>query len=118
MISGRTATPKTARIRNEDDWLGLTNLSCRKLSKRKEHVKAKPIGPSARDRHAHRMVQRDYQNPSSSLIRTTFTRPFGYDFSVMVHVLQIRSGLLHSSQNEVLTHGVFLSNRMALTGAT
>lgn len=56
-------------------------------------------------------------NPRSALINTILILPFGNDFSVIVHVLQIREGLLHSSQNEVLTQGVFISSRMALTGA-
>ena len=39
-----------------------------------------------------------FYNPKSSLIRTTLIRPLGNDFSVIVHVLQIRSGLLQSMQ--------------------
>jgi len=35
-------------------------------------------------------------NPKSSLINTTLTLFSGKDFSVIVQVLQIRSGLLHS----------------------
>ncbi len=56
-------------------------------------------------------------NPRSSLTKTTLILPLGNDFSVMVHVLQIRSGLLQSLHLESLTHGVFLSSRMALAGA-
>jgi hypothetical protein len=56
--------------------------------------------------------------PISSLMITIFTLPLGKDFSVMVQVLQIRSGLLHSSQYDVFTQGVFLSNLMELAGAT
>lgn len=56
--------------------------------------------------------------PRSSLIRITLTRPLGKAFSVMVQVLQMRLGLLQSSQRPVLRHGVFISSRMALTGAT
>jgi hypothetical protein len=47
----------------------------------------------------------------------TFTLPLGADFSVIAQVLQMRSALLHSSQYDVLTQGVFLFKRMALTGA-
>ncbi len=57
------------------------------------------------------------QNPNSSLIKMTFILPFGKDFSVMVQVLQMRSWLLQSLQKDVFTQGVFVLNRMALTGA-
>ena len=56
-------------------------------------------------------------SPRSALIKTTLILSLGNDFSVMVQVLQIRCGLLHSSQQDVLTQGVFLSSRMALAGA-
>jgi hypothetical protein len=42
MISGRMATPKTAIIHNEDDFYRIAVYSAEKLSKGKEHVKAKP----------------------------------------------------------------------------
>ena len=57
-------------------------------------------------------------NPRSLLIKTTLILPLGNDFWVMAQELQIRSGLLHSSQQEDFTHGVFLFRRMALVGAT
>jgi hypothetical protein len=58
-----------------------------------------------------------FYSPMLSLINTTRVLPLGNDFSVIVQVLQMRSGLLHSSQYEVLMQGVFLSKRMALVGA-
>jgi hypothetical protein len=48
---------------------------------------------------------RDHK-PTSWLTRITFTRSLGKDFSVIVQVLQIRSGLLQSVQEAVLTQGV------------
>ena len=48
---------------------------------------------------------------------TILILPFGKDFSVIVQVLQIRSGLRHSSHIEVFTQGVFLSRRIAFAGA-
>jgi hypothetical protein len=59
----------------------------------------------------------EFYKPRSSLIKTTLMRPLGNDFSVIVQTLQMRSGLLQSSQKEVLLQGVFLSSRMVLTGA-
>jgi hypothetical protein len=51
------------------------------------------------------------------LINITFTLPLGKDLSVMVHVLQMRSGLLQSSQKEVVVQGVLYPQRKALIGA-
>lgn len=39
-----------------------------------------------------------HYSPRLSLINTTRVLPLGNDFSVIVQVLQIRPGLLHSSQ--------------------
>ena len=62
-------------------------------------------------------VAAPYQNPRSSLIRTILTRFLGKLFSVIVQVLQMRSGLLQSWQKDVFWQGVFFSNRMVFTGA-
>jgi len=51
------------------------------------------------NRHTPRAVK--IQNPRSSLMNKILTRCLGNAFSVMVHVLQIRSGLLQFWQNEV-----------------